>query len=112
MLVELSEEDRATLVSWTRKGSGELRRARRATIVLGLSDGKTVAQVCRETGFDRTTIRQWRDRFLEGGVSGLEQDKPRPGRPKTILPEKIQTVLTLTRMTTPESATQWSVRTM
>ena len=37
MLVELSEEDRATLVSWTRKGSGELRRARRATIVLGLS---------------------------------------------------------------------------
>src|SRR5450631_524426 len=108
----LCDEDRATLVSWTRKGSGELRKARRAGIVLALADGKKIAQVCRETGHDGNTVRLWRDRFLEGGVLGLERDSPRPGRPKTITAQAVQSVLTLTRMATPEDATHWSVRSM
>lgn len=112
MTLEVSSEDRATLVSWTRKGSGELRRARRAEIVLALADGKKLAQICRETRYDGNTVRLWRDRYLEAGVAGLEQDRPRPGRPKTIPADRVQAVVTLTRMTTPENATHWSVRTM
>ncbi len=112
MWVELSALDRSTLVSWTRSGSGELRKARRAAIVLCLAEGKRIAQVSREQGLDRNTVRLWRDRFLLGGIEALEKDLPRPGKPKTITKKQEEAVLTLTRMSTPENGTHWSTRTM
>jgi transposase len=112
MGIELTEKDRQTLSGWVRKSSGEQRRARRARIVLALADGQGVSQVSREVGVDENTVRLWRTRFAEGGVKALEADAPRPGRPRTIPTDRVQAVLTLTRMTTPEDATQWSVRAM
>jgi transposase len=112
MKIELTGEDRQTLSAWVRKSSGEQRQVRRARIVLALGEGKPVSLVAREVGVDENTVRLWRTRFTEGGVKALEGDAPRPGRPRTIPAERVQAVLTLTRMTTPEGATQWSVRTM
>ena len=112
MRIELSESDRKTLVGWVRKATGEQRRAKRARIILALADGFSAARVSREQGVDSDTVRTWRDRFLVGGIEAIERDKPRPGRPRTILAERVTSVLTLTRLTTPEDATQWSVRTM
>jgi transposase len=112
MKVSLSDSDRGTLESWTRKGTVEHRKAQRAAIVLNLADGLSIVAVARKLGLHRETVTQWRDRFLAGGVEALASDRPRPGRPKTIGAERVQAVLTLTRMTTPETATQWSVRTM
>jgi len=112
MKIELKDEARQTLLGWLRKSSCEQRQVRRATIVLALGGGKKVSQVARELGIDENTVRLWRSRFVHGGVEALESDAPRPGRPRTIPAERVQAVLTLTRMTTPDDATQWSVRTM
>ncbi len=81
-------------------------------MVLALAEGKSAARVGREQGIDADTVRKWRDRFLVGGIDALEKDKPRPGRPKKIPAERVTAVLTMTRLTTPEGATGWSVRTM
>jgi len=110
--VTLSDEVRKELTGWTRKGSGELRRARRASIVLALGDGLTLAEAARRLGFNRETVGVWRERFLSGGVRALESDLPRPGRPKTISKDREEAVLTLTRLALPEDGTHWSVRTM
>ncbi len=112
MSVDLSDTDRSELASWTRKSSGEIRRGRRASIVLALGEGKSMTQVAQELGLDRDTVRLWRDRFVKGGVKALESDAARSGRPKSIAKSKEEAVLTLTRMTTPENGTHWSVRTM
>lgn len=112
MRVDLSNEDRIELLCWTRKSSGEIRRGRRASIVLALGEGKSVTRVASELGLDRNTVRLWRERFLAGGVAALASDADRPGRPKVIPKSKEEAVLTLTRMTTPEGGTHWSVRTM
>src|SRR5271168_3034540 len=101
MRIELTDEDRQTLSAWVRKSSGEQRQVRRARIVLALADGHGVSRVAREVGVDENTVRLWRTRFAEGGTKALESDAPRPGRPRTIPAERVQTVLTLTRMTTP-----------
>jgi transposase len=71
-----------------------------------------MTQVAQELGLDRDTVRLWRDRFVKGGVKALESDAARSGRPKSIAKSKEEAVLTLTRMTTPENGTHWSVRTM
>jgi transposase len=112
MVVELSEKDRATLVKWVRSEAGEVRKARRASILLALSDGMGVRQASRELGFDENTIRLWRDRFEEGGVDALAQDAPRPGRPATIPSERKRAVLILACKTKPENATHWNTREM
>jgi transposase len=112
MVIEISEKDRATLVKWVRAEAGEVRRARRARIVLALSEGMAVRQAARELGFDENTIRLWRDRFLEGGIDALAQDAPRPGRPATIPSERKRAVVTLACSTKPEKGTHWSTYAM
>lgn len=86
--------------------------AKRATVVLALSEGLSLAEAAKKAGMHRHSAALWRDRYLELGVKGLEKDQPRPGRPKTITKQQESAILTLTRLTTPESATHWSVRTM
>jgi transposase len=112
MAATLSDSDRTTLISWTRKLSGELRKGKRATLVLALAEGDSLADAARKAGMHRHSAAGWRDRFLSAGLEGLEKDKPRPGRPKTIPVDRVQAVLTITRLATPENATHWSVRTM
>ncbi len=112
MVIELSESDRATLVGWVRKASGEQRSARRAKMLLALGDGKTLAQVSREQGVDADTVRVWRTRYLEGGIQALAHDAPRPGRPATIPAERKRAVITLACQTKPENATHWNTREM
>jgi len=55
---------------------------------------------------------RWRNRFLDGGLAALDKDAPRPGRPSTITPEKIQEVVRKTTQEKPSNATHWSTRTM
>lgn len=111
-LISLTEKDRATLESWTRKSTGEVRRARRALIILEFSKSTSVVGVAKTLGIGREQAAVWRDRFLKGGISVLEKDLPRPGRPKTISQETEQAILEWTRRTVPEDGTHWSVRTM
>ena len=111
-LLHLSQEDRLHLEELLRKGTAQQRLVRRASIVLELAGGVSVVGTARKLGIDREQVALWRDRFLEGGVSALEKDRPRPGKPKTIAKATEEAVLTLTRLTTPDGGTHWSVRTM
>ena len=83
VLVEISDEDRATLVSWTRSSSVRAGLALRARIVLAAADGEGTSAIARRLGVSRPTVIQWRNRYAEAGLAGLH-DAPRSGRPKVI----------------------------
>jgi hypothetical protein len=80
---ELSDEDRATLASWTRSRTLSAGRAERARIVLAVADGAGTSAVARRVGVSRPTVIKWRDRFVAHGLAGLE-DEERSGRPKSV----------------------------
>lgn len=82
-LVQISDEDRATLVSWARSSSVRAGLALRARIVLAAADGEGTSAIARRIGVSRPTVIQWRDRYAEAGLAGLD-DAPRSGRPKMI----------------------------
>ena len=79
----ISDEDRATLESWTRSRSIRASHVERARIVLAVADGMGTSGAARGVGVSRPTVIKWRDRFVEQGLAGLD-DEPRPGRPKTV----------------------------
>jgi transposase-like protein/transposase len=82
-VLELSDEDRATLASWTRSRTLSAGRAERARIVLAVADGAGTSAVARKVGVSRPTVIKWRERFVANGLVGLE-DEERSGRPKTV----------------------------
>jgi transposase len=81
--LELSEEDRAKLTSWTRSRTLSAGRAERARIVLAVAEGSGTTAVARRVGVSRPTVIKWRDRFAAHGMAGLE-DEERSGRPKSV----------------------------
>ncbi|SRR6266508_3299898 len=82
-LVQVADEDRATLLSWTRSTSVRAGLATRAKIVLAASEGEGTSAISRRLGVSRPTVIAWRDRYAAAGLAGLD-DAQRSGRPKTV----------------------------
>src|SRR5215213_5995343 len=82
-LVEISDEDRATLSSWSRSTSIPAGLVTRAKIVLAAADGEGTSAISRRLGVSRPTVIQWRNRSASAGLPGLA-DAEGSGRPKTV----------------------------
>src|ERR1700728_1572844 len=109
--VVLSEEERATLEHWERRPKSAQALALRCRIVLSCADGGHNNEVAERLGVDRNTVGKWRNRFLEFRLDGLH-DEPRPGAPRTIDDDAVETVIVKTLEETPTDATHWSTRSM
>ena len=75
-----SEEQRAVLESWMRKGKTEKRYAERAKIILLSSAGERRDAIAKQMGLAPGIVSKWRRRFLTEGIEGLF-DLSRPGKP-------------------------------
>jgi transposase len=108
VVLELSDSDRADLLSLTRSSSVPSSVGFRARIVLAVGSGATVTQVAAELRTSGPTVRKWRDRFVNEGVDGL-WDSPRSGRPP-VVDEAMVVAETLTPPDSDSGLTHWSSR--
>jgi hypothetical protein len=79
----LREGDRDRLAELARLPSVPSGLAKRARMVLLAAEGMPNAAIARAVGVSRPTVIGWRDRYVQGGIGGLE-DEPRSGRPAEI----------------------------
>ena len=110
--LELTDDERRTLSAWSRRRTTAQALALRSRIVLRCAAGATIGEVAAELDVSRGTVSKWRSRFLRDRLEGLT-DEPRPGRPRTISDEQVETVITATlEQAPPGGDTHWSTRSM
>ena len=81
--IVLDEETRAVLEARVAAHTSPQREVKRARIILLAADGVSSAKISREVQMHESNVAQWRKRFLEKGLDGLD-DVGRPGRPEEI----------------------------
>ncbi|GAA4261466.1 IS630 family transposase [Dactylosporangium darangshiense] len=107
----LSDEERATLLRWSRRAKSAQVVAMRAKIILVCAEGASNTDVATALGVHLSTVGKWRRRFLKERLDGLI-DEQRPGRPASIALDRIEEVVVATLEQTPRNATHWSRRSM
>src|SRR3954452_5366793 len=105
--IELSDDERARLESWSRRRKTAQALALRSRIVLGAAGGLSNGEIAERERVSRPTVTKWRNRFSERRLEGL-LDEPRPGRPRTVSDEQVEQIVITTLEKTPRDATHWS----
>ena len=109
-ILQLNDEERATLQQRSRSATCSKRDHLRATIVLRRAEGVKQTQLAQELGVSVACVNKWSRRFELEGLAGL-QDKPGRGRKPSLAVDKVQRVITeATRPPAPRK--RWMVRTM
>jgi transposase len=92
------------------KGRESARVLRRALILRQLDEEQTVAQVARDVGVVRKTVRVIARRYEEEGLESALYEKPRPGKPRSLAPSQNQRVIAMVCSPPPAGQARWSVR--
>ena len=108
---DLTAEERHVLERWAKRPTTAQALAMRSKIILEAATGDSDLIVAQRLGTTRETVGKWRRRFMRGRCDGLLDD-PRPGKPRTISDEDVESVIRKTLEEVPRNATHWSTRSM
>src|SRR5665213_1468588 len=108
--LDITDDDRSTLTTWSRSRALPQRLVLRARIVLLAAEGMPNRQIAAKTATSQPTVHLWRSRYASGGIAALELDQPGRGRPKQHGEEVATKIISVTLGKPPRGMTHWSTR--
>jgi DNA-binding MarR family transcriptional regulator len=109
--VTLTDEERATLVAFLKKGAAKGRKYTRAHILL-LADETDAsdAEIAALLHTSPDTVQRTRKKFVEGNLEGALNEKRRPGARVKLTPAQERQVTLLACSDAPEGRTTWTMQ--
>ena len=110
--VDLTDDERTYLLEFIKSGERSARKMNRARILLLADEGKRDRDIVESLHTSVPTVQRTRKRFVEGGLDGALNERPRPGgRIRKKLDEKGIAILeTLARSEPPAGRKHWTMQ--
>ena len=113
--IELTPQERGELIGLTMRGSTKVRKFKRAKILL-LADenhsqgGLTDKEIAQKLDTSPATVVRIRRNYVEEGLEGALNEKPRSGKPPTITGEERAKITAIACSEPMEGYSGWSLR--
>jgi transposase len=108
----VTDGQREVLERVSRSGVAAHRDVLRARALLLAGDGVANTQIAASVGVSPASVKAWRQRFGEDGLSAFGVVRPGRGRKPSISPEKVAEIVRVTLTERPPGETHWSCRSM
>jgi putative transposase len=108
-IVDLTAEERDTLVGVIRHGKAAARQVTRARILLKADEGLTDEEIAEEVGTSMATIERTRQRFVEENLAALTE-RPRTGAPPRLDGKAQAHVIAVACSRAPQGRERWTLR--
>jgi transposase len=107
--VQLSDSDRARLISMTKSGLHRSREIIRARALLLMDAGKSCDEVCAAVEMERQRYYKIKRRYFEGGLEAALRERPRSGQPPKITERLEAYVTAIACSDAPEGSCRWTL---
>jgi transposase len=109
-LINLSDEERTSLVEMTHKGTLKARKFKRAMILLKADEGLSDPQIMSALNVSRPCVERIRKRFVADGMERALNEDPRPGQKRKLDGRAEATLIATACTEAPEGHEHWSLR--
>jgi len=109
-IVDLTDEERETLIELTGKGKVSARKVTRARILLKADEGWTDEQIVAALDTSDSTVERTRKRFVEGNLGKALNEDPRPGAKRKLDGRGEAHLIALTCSEPPDDHDHWTLR--
>jgi len=108
----ISDEHRAVLETLCKSQTAAHREVQRARVLLLASDGIANTHIAAQVGVSPATVKAWRERFTDDGLTAFGGVRRGRGRKPSISQQKVAEIVRATLHDTPPAETHWSCRSM
>lgn len=108
--VNLTEQERGSLLALIQKGRTSARRVRRAQILLAAAAGQHDATIARLLHSSVSTVERTRKRFVDAGLEAALHEQPRPGARRKLAVKQAAFLSALACSKPPTGRTCWTMR--
>lgn len=107
--VDLTIQERETLLGLIRSGKTAARQVTRARILLKADEGLTDEEIVEEVATSRVTVERTRQRFVEENLGAL-MERPRTGAPPRLTGKGEAHLIAVTCSPAPAGRERWTLR--
>ena len=109
-IVELNEAEKNELLEHINTGETSARKIKRANILLLADIGKTDSEIVNSLHTSLATVHRTRQRFVEGNLEFVLNEKRRSGRPLEFDEKQEAYVVALACSQPPEGQSKWTMQ--